>query len=139
MAFGAHGGGGRLKADINVTPLVDVVLVLLIIFMVITPMLTRGRTVDLPTAAATDEGELVKDPVVLTVSSDKSLWIETQRVKLDTLTVELAKRLQENPAREVLIKADSSVSVRDLRPVLQKLKTARITQIAFAVIEQKGG
>ena len=51
MAFGHGQGQGKLKAEINVTPLVDVVLVLLIIFMVVTPMLSRGRDVDLP-----DEG-----------------------------------------------------------------------------------
>jgi biopolymer transport protein TolR len=49
-----HGRQGGLKAEINVTPLVDVVLVLLIIFMVITPMLTRGRDVQLPVAASSD-------------------------------------------------------------------------------------
>src|SRR4051812_20691979 len=104
-----NGSGSNLKAEINVTPLVDVVLVLLIIFMVVTPMLTRGKNVQLPIAAAADtKGEAAVDSIVLTITRDKRLWLETQRVSNDAeLVKELKERLAENPGIAILIKADS--------------------------------
>ena len=139
MAGGFGGSKEGLKADINVTPLVDVVLVLLIIFMVITPMLTRGRDVQLPVATSADEEHEVRESVVLTVTADQRLWIETDSVTLETLPAAVKQRFAGNANMQVLIKADSGVSVRTLRPVLQKLKAAKISEIAFAVLGEKEG
>jgi len=140
MAGGVGGGKGGLKAEINVTPLVDVVLVLLIIFMVVTPMLTRGKNVQLPVASSADvKADEAVDALVLTISANKSLWLESDKVTLDKLPRELKARLGPNPTREVLVKADSTVTLADMRPVLQKLKAANLAQISFAVLEQGGG
>jgi biopolymer transport protein TolR len=136
VAF-SSGGESKLRAEINVTPLVDVVLVLLIIFMVVTPMLTRGREVQLPVAAAPDVKHETIDAIVLTVTADKQLWLENSKVKLDKLSDEVKARWLNHPDQAVLIKADASVTVKDLRPVFQKLKAAKISQIAFAVLEKK--
>jgi biopolymer transport protein ExbD len=141
MAGTNHGLGREgFKADINVTPLVDVVLVLLIIFMVVTPMLSRGKAVKLPIAVAADGGEASQSTIVLTVSADKTLWLETKRIVPADLPGLLQARMAEDPnmhARAVLIKADASLSVRDLRPVLDRLKKAGIKQIAFGVVEPR--
>ena len=139
MAGGVGGSKEGLKADINVTPLVDVVLVLLIIFMVITPMLTRGRDVQLPVATSADEEHEQRESVVLTVTADQRLWIETESVSLEQLPAAVKQRFAGNPNMQVLIKADSGVSVRALRPVLQKLKAASISEIALAVMAEKEG
>jgi biopolymer transport protein ExbD/biopolymer transport protein TolR len=136
MAFGGKNKGG-LTAEINVTPLVDVVLVLLIIFMVVTPMLTRGRNVQLPVASMTDSEQEVKDSVVVTITSDRTLWVENQRVKPEHLTQQIKLELGQRPNRDVLIKADSAVTVKDLRPLLTKLKQEKITEIGFAVLGEK--
>jgi biopolymer transport protein TolR len=136
VAF-SSGKEQKLRAEINVTPLVDVVLVLLIIFMVITPMLTRGREVQLPVASAPDVKHETIDAIVLTVTADKQLWLENSKVKLDKLTDEVKARWLNHPDQAVLIKADASVTVKDLRPVFQRLKGAKISQIAFAVLEKK--
>jgi biopolymer transport protein TolR len=138
MAFGGPSGSG-LKAEINVTPLVDVVLVLLIIFMVVTPILSRGRSVDLPTAASTETAHELRDPIVLTVTASKQLWLDTELVAQSKLVAQISEKLRLDPGRELLVKADSNVSLRELRPVLERLKTAEITQISFAVLAQKGG
>jgi biopolymer transport protein TolR len=132
-------GKARLKAEINVTPLVDVVLVLLIIFMVVTPMLTRGRDVQLPVASASEGDVEIPNAVVVTVTADRKLWIENQPVELAGLVKEASARLREHRGEQILIKADASVTVRDLRPLLQHLKRANVTQIAFAVLEQGKG
>jgi biopolymer transport protein TolR len=133
-----RGAQDKLKADINVTPLVDVVLVLLIIFMVVTPMLTRGREVELPVAQAADAEHDTIDAVVLTVAADRSLWLENKKISPSTLAQQLKARLSGRPEQAVLIKADATVTVKDLRPLLQKLKLAHVTQIAFAVLEKRG-
>jgi biopolymer transport protein ExbD len=135
--FGTGGDHeSKIKAEINVTPLVDVVLVLLIIFMVVTPLLTHGD-VQLPIASSVDPTYEAPDAIVLTIARDGALWVDRQRVSQEHLARELKTRLGEHPEREVLIKADASVSVRDLRPVLHRLKSGGITQIAFGVLDQQ--
>jgi biopolymer transport protein TolR len=131
------GNSGRrgLRADINVTPLVDVVLVLLIIFMVVTPMLTRGKPVQLPAAESAQRGSESSDAIVLTITPDKRLWLETQLIAPADLATALAARSASAPGRELLIKADSSLSMGDLRPLLRRLKAAGLEQIAFGVVQ----
>lgn len=133
----ANGPPGGLKAEINVTPLVDVVLVLLIIFMVITPMLTRGRDVQLPVAASSDSEHEARDALVLTVTADRRVWIESDPVARQDLGPALKERLEKRNHRDVLIKADASVSVRELRPILQFLKSIDVTDIAFGVLGER--
>lgn len=126
----------RVKAEINVTPLVDVVLVLLIIFMVVTPMLSHGREVKLPAVSAATLEQEKPDAIVLSLSAEGGLWLEEERIEPSELTPKLEARLRELPGAEVLIKADATVSVRALRPVLQQLKAVAVTQIGFAVSER---
>ena len=123
-------------AEINVTPLVDVVLVLLIIFMVVTPMLTRGRDVRLPVASTTKGQHESMNAVVLTIEASRKLWIDDREVSIDRLPSEFSRQMRDDSAQEVLIKADVSVTVRDLRPLLKVLKLAKISQIGFAVLSQ---
>ena len=86
MAMTAGGKSG-IKSDINVTPLVDVVLVLLIIFMVVTPMLQRGKDVKLPQAAKQKNAaeEKGQDPMIVSVTADKRIWLEKDPVTDDQL------------------------------------------------------
>ena len=127
-----------IKAEINVTPLVDVVLVLLIIFMVVTPMLTRGRNVQLPIASTVESEREVHDGLVLTVTADRRLFVENRKVTMETLAEVLGPRLAERRGANVLIKADASVTMHELRPVLRLLKAQHVSHIAFAVLEQRG-
>jgi len=139
VAIAPRGSPTSLKAEINVTPLVDVVLVLLIIFMVVTPLFTRGPSVVLPMASAAEAEREGRDAIVLTIGSDKRLFVESREVTLARLPDELKERLRLRAGREVLIKADAHVEVRYLRPVLRELKQANIRQIAFAVLQQRAG
>jgi len=132
-------GCDDLKAEINVTPLVDVVLVLLIIFIVVTPMLTRGRQVQLPVAVANVAEEEVRDPIVLTITSDKRIWLDEKQVRESGLSAELRQVLSTVRGTELLIKADAKVSVRELRPLLRTIKSVGISQISFAVLARHGG
>src|SRR3989441_5571861 len=93
------GGSKGIKNEINVTPLVDVVLVLLIIFMVITPMLQRGKDVHLPKANNPEKEQKEGDPLIVSVTLDKKIWIETNAVAEENLETKLAEFVEKDPTR----------------------------------------
>src|SRR5713101_664204 len=103
------GGGGRdkLQSDINVTPLVDVCLVLLIIFMVVLPTMVNGIPVHLPQAASGDA--LAKKPMQITLNSDKTLYVDSVVIRLDQLASELQRRHDEGQ-RPVIVRADRALA-----------------------------
>jgi biopolymer transport protein ExbD/biopolymer transport protein TolR len=107
------GAKGAIKSDINITPLVDVVLVLLIIFMVITPMLQRGKSVDLPKARHAMAGKEGPDPLFISVTKDGDVFIEQdkQPAPKDDLLAAL-KATAETPGKRVMFKADGRPSTR---------------------------
>ena len=117
-----------MRADINVTPLVDVVLVLLIIFMVITPLLRASRALQLPAAQA-GVASPASEPLVLSVTADHKLWLANEPLPEQQLVAALSGR----QAQPLLIRADAALSMRELRPLLRLIKTAGLHQIAFAV------
>jgi biopolymer transport protein TolR len=135
MAF-SSGGSGGLRGDINVTPLVDVVLVLLIIFMVVTPMLQRGKDVDLPKARAVSK-EKESDPLVLSITPDHAVWLESERVTIASLEQKLGGELEKSRSRRILLKADASLSVRDVRQLMQVTRQAGAAGVELALEELK--
>ncbi len=134
MSFG--GGGKGVKNEINVTPLVDVVLVLLIIFMVITPMLQRGKDVNLPIARSVD-AEKKGDPLVLSVTSDGKTWIEANPVEESALEGQVAEALRREPGKKVMLKGDERVTVGDVRKVMARARLGGARGVALAVQEKK--
>jgi biopolymer transport protein TolR len=138
MAMGPSSSGG-VKNDINVTPLVDVVLVLLIIFMVITPMLTRGKDVALPKAKVNQGEEPPKDPLVVTITPDGKTWIETEEAPGTALDTRIADMVRAAPTRPLLLKADREMTVGKIRAVMDRLKKAGAKSIDLAVEDNKGG
>lgn len=134
MAFGGPSRG--VKNDINVTPLVDVVLVLLIIFMVVTPMLQRGREVHLPKVKTSDQSKK-PDALIISVLPDHSVWVESKRVQPDELRYALATSVQEHPERKLLIKGDEALQVKDVRAVIAVANQAGAKGVSLAVEEVK--
>lgn len=115
------GGGGNRKgpqADINVTPLVDIVLVLLIIFMVITPMLERGAEVKLPPAEHAENKENAEDDTIVSVRPDGALWFNEEAVSEEILREKLATLLAEDATKPLLIKADVTTKYVHVRKVM---------------------
>lgn len=128
-------GPRALKADINVTPLVDVVLVLLIIFMVITPLIRKSHALQLPAAQTSAPASSKVEPLVLTIGADQKLWLGEEALSVGQLGPALSAR---HGTAALLIKADVSLSMRELRPLLAQIKAAGLHQIAFAVAPAQG-
>ncbi|MBX7097338.1 MAG: biopolymer transporter ExbD [Myxococcaceae bacterium] len=137
MAMTGGTGGGGLKSEINVTPLVDVVLVLLIIFMVVTPMLQRGKDVQLPRATATAQEDAARDPLVISVTARRELFLESEALGEDALEVALRAELTRQPGRKVLLKGDTALDFQDVRRVLRVARRAGARGVALGVEEIK--
>jgi biopolymer transport protein TolR len=104
-------GAGRMgtKGDINVTPLIDVVLVLLIIFMVLTPSMLKHVRVAVPNKAADNTSSPAEDvPIVVEYTAKREMTINTEPVTLDTLAAKLAERLRADPQKVIFFKAEDS-------------------------------
>jgi biopolymer transport protein ExbD len=128
------GGSSKgIKNDINVTPLVDVVLVLLIIFMVITPMLQRGKDVHLPKANNPEKEKNEGDPLIVSVTPDRRIYIEANAVAEDNLENSIVPFLDKDPTRKMLLKGDEALVVGDVRKVMDHLKKAGAKGVELAV------
>lgn len=113
--MGAKVGTKGPIADINVTPLIDVVLVLLVVFMVITPMLQSGMPVDLPSATATKTVSDVGQHIVISITKDNGVWVDQESTTEDTVVGMVMDRFRDNPQREILVKADASLPYSEVR------------------------
>ncbi|HYH08363.1 MAG TPA: biopolymer transporter ExbD [Thermoanaerobaculia bacterium] len=111
-----------LNSDINVTPLVDVCLVLLIIFMVVTPMLQKGVPVNLPITEAPEKTPDTEKQLQISVKADGSVYLGPNVVRKEQLQSSLEEIHQRTPDREVAVKGDRLVKYGD---VLDVLKAAR--------------
>lgn len=123
-------GRTRVIAEINVTPLVDVMLVLLIIFMIAAPLLTVGVAVDLPKTAAKpipDEGE----PLTVTVTADGTIYVQDTAVDLDSLVPRLKAIATAGYNQRIYIRGDQSRSYGDIMKVMGLIDAAGFKQIGL--------
>ena len=123
----------RLMSDINVTPFVDVMLVLLVIFMVTAPMMMQGVDVTLPEATAKP---LVaqKDNLIITVDKDGQVHINDFAVDTDFLKEKLAKILENRTDREVYFRADKSVPYGVVVKVMAEIKAAGVEKLGMVTV-----
>src|SRR5580698_5526803 len=124
MAMSVGGPKQGIKAEINITPLVDVVLVLLIIFMVITPMLQRGKDVHLPEVHKTDPESKEGDPLILSLTQQKSIYVETDQVSEAELSERRQREFAAMPGRKILLKGDERLTYGDVRKVMEVARKA---------------
>ena len=117
-------------ADINVTPLVDVMLVLLIIFMVTAPLLAAGVKVDLPKASATRPLD-PEVPIVVTVGKDGALWLGRDAIAADRLAEAVEAALGDDRSRVVRLSGDKDAAYGDVVAVMDRLASRGITHIAI--------
>ena len=117
-------------SDINVTPLVDVMLVLLIIFMVTAPMMMEGVEINLPQTEA-KQMKTEEDPLILTVDRQGRIHIEKHTIKLEELEVKVKKIFQYRRDKEILLRADKEVPYGFVIQVMAAIKRAGITKLGM--------
>src|ERR1700761_3175259 len=138
MAFSVSSGGahaarrGRYRplAEINVTPMVDVMLVLLIIFMVTAPLMTSGVSVDLP---KTNAQQLNSDsePLTVTIKADGSIFLQDQGLDLADLVGKLQAISQNNPDRRIFVRGDKDLAYGRIMEVMGTITQGGFTKVAL--------
>jgi biopolymer transport protein TolR len=139
-----------IRSDINVTPLVDVVLVLLIIFMVVTPMITRGKPVEMPETDHHDQKNDSGEQIVVSITCDNpklgadrvvcgghSVWVATEKADGDSIGEKLTQEMRKSPGREVHIKADRRLSYGPVRETMQRINAAGVGAVALGSADSK--
>jgi biopolymer transport protein TolR len=128
--MGTSVGNKGFVAEINVTPFVDVMLVLLIIFMVTAPMMTEGIDVDLPKTQSVEALPTDTDHVVLTIRRDKAIFLNEIETGIDTLATQLVTVVK-NPGRILFLQADKDVPYGVVVDVMGRIKAAGIEQMGI--------
>ena len=134
MAFNLDTGGdnrriGSSLAEINIIPLVDVVLVLLLIFMLTAPMMYRGIDVNLPKAAA--KPTAVEERMVLTVTKDRTLYLNDKPVSLATLDSQLRDAFKARTDKTLYLKADAGLNYGAVVETMDRVRRAGIERLGM--------
>lgn len=132
---------GDVNSNINVTPMVDVMLVLLIIFMVITPMLQKGQSVDL---VKTDNPVQMpdadkEDAVLVAVMRDGSIFLGQDKVSADQLSEKVKDKLENKADKEVFVKADARAKYGAVVEVVDNVRSAGVDQLGLLTEQRKSG
>ncbi len=138
------GGGGGFTSEINVTPMVDIMLVLLIIFMVVTPMLQHGVTVNLPKDLANPEEDqrIIKDnSVVIAIPNNGEYYLGKEKVGKDQLQTKIGKMLElikKEEDKVVYIKSGVDVTYGDVVGVINEVRALGVDKIGLVADKKKG-
>jgi biopolymer transport protein TolR len=133
MGINKRDEGKKVNSNINVTPMVDVMLVLLIIFMVITPMLNNKVNVDLPKAdaAVVMENANKEDSVVVAVTRDGRTFLGGDQVTLDDLGTKISAKLESKTDKEVYMRADIRANYGKVMDAVDAIRTAGVSQLGM--------
>jgi len=139
MSFSTNSGGGGPMADINVTPLVDVMLVLLIIFMITAPLMTHKVVVKLPQATLAEKPKLTTPPVTLAVKADGSKYWNDEAVTPAQLEQKVAVIVQGDPQPQVNIRADATTKYGTINDAVQALRRQGVRKVGFVSGPERPG
>jgi len=133
MAINVRNEGAKVNSNINVTPMVDVMLVLLIIFMVITPMLQKGQSVDLAKAnnpVPMNDADK-EDAVIVAVMRDGKVFLDTQNVTPEELTQKVRDRVSSRTKKQVFVKADARAKYKGVVEVVDDVRSAGVDEVGL--------
>ena len=137
MAMDLGGAKAGVKSDINVTPLVDVMLVLLIIMMLIAPMLQQGVSLRLPTASNTVDKPESQDQTVISIAANKEVYLNAKPIREVDLAQKVTDILDGKTEKIVLIKADEEVEYGTVMGVMDQLRQAAIEDVGLITEKRK--
>jgi TolR protein len=132
------GAKGGVKSDINVTPLCDVMLVLLIIMMIVAPLLQQGVSVKLPTAGNTVDKPETQDQTVIAIASDKRIYLNAKPIQEGELATKINEILENKKEKVVLIKADEDVDYGTVMAAMDQLRQAGIEDVGLVTDPKRG-
>ena len=144
MGMGAGGDSGGLQSNINVTPMVDIMLVILIIFMVITPFLQQGVSVALPRDMRNPDEDpaIIKETsVVVAITADDKIFLGKKPIELSELKTEVDAKMssKERDQRIVYVRSDINTNYGTVVNVINNIRDAGVDQIGLVADKKKGG
>jgi len=139
MALAKRNEGAKVSSEINVTPMVDVMLVLLIIFMVVTPMLQKGVSVDM---AKVNNPEQMpdadkEDALLVSVTKDHKVYFGSEQISVDALTTKVKDRLANRPDKRVYVKADMRTRFGEVVQVVDSVRAAGVDDLGLLTDQKK--
>jgi len=139
MALSKRNEGAKISSDINVTPMVDVMLVLLIIFMVVTPMLQKGVSLDM---AKVNNPEQMpdadkEDALLVSVTRDGHVFFGTDEISIDNLTTKVKDRIANRPDKRVYVKADMRAHFGNVVQVVDGVRSAGVDDLGLLTDQRK--
>ena len=139
MALAIRNEGAKVSSDINVTPMVDVMLVLLVIFMVITPMLQHGVNVNMAQVNNPEAmpGADKEDALLVVVMQDGKIYFGTDQVQLDALTEKVKDRLANRTDKRVYLRADKRAKFKYVVDVVDNVRSAGVDQLGLLTEQRK--
>ena len=133
MQFGKHG----VQADMNVTPLIDILLVLLIIFMVITPLMLLQHRVDIPKKAEVDlPPEITTDQVVLTYTKDNAVFLNQNRVLRPMLTAQIKEIYQNRLDKTIFLNIDPDANYGEAVKLIDSVRASGVEKLAVITLKE---
>lgn len=129
----------RVNSDINVTPLVDVCLVLLIIFMVVTPLLQKGVDVALPETNRPEKIPENEKQLTVAIKMDGSVFVGQDWIPKNQLLAEFKKIKTDQPSREIVVKGDKRLKYKEVREVMRLLNDAGFTKVGLITHKKDTG
>jgi biopolymer transport protein ExbD len=133
------GAKGGIKSDINVTPLVDVMLVLLIIMMLVAPLMQQGVPVKLPVASNYVDKPETNNQTVVAIAANKTVYLNAKFIATDELGKKVEEALKDKTEKIVLIKADQDVDYSAVMAAMDQLHQAGIEDIGLVTDQKKVG
>ena len=138
MSMDVGGAKGGVKSDINVTPLVDVMLVLLIIMMIIAPMLQKGVMLNMPTASNTQDKPDTADQTVVSVDAAGKLYVNAKELPRDQVVDRIKTLLEHKTEKTVHLKGDKDAKYGAIMEMMDDLRKAQIDTVGL-ITERPGG
>jgi biopolymer transport protein TolR len=138
MAMDVGGSKGGVKSDINVTPLCDVMLVLLIIMMIVAPLLQQGVAVKLPVAGNTSDKPESQDQTVIAIAKDKSMYLQAKPIQEGELATRVNELLENKKEKIVIIRADEEVEYSAVMAAMDQLRQAGVEDIGLITDPKRG-
>ena len=136
--YSKNRGRKKFLSDINVTPFVDVMLVLLIVFMITAPLLQTGVEIELPEVDTPNIPES-KDPIIITINKNNETFISEKLIAADVLIDKLKEIKKANPKTQIYIRADKSVTYNVLMEVMKKIIDSGLLNVNLITLPKKWG